>query len=117
MKERYQKEIAPAPSCNRHRKCHADTGITKVVVNIGVGEALITLRLEALFDLTNHRSKTIITKAKKSIANFKLREGRQIGVKSTLRVSGWVILRPIDMLPSHVCVTSAVSRPMPRWSQ
>ena len=62
--------------------------ITKVVVNIGVGEALDNAKaLEAaVADLTSITGqKPIITKAKKSIANFKLREGRQIGVKVTLR--------------------------------
>jgi large subunit ribosomal protein L5 len=62
--------------------------VTKVVVNIGVGEALDDAKaLEAaVADLTLITGqKPIITKAKKSIANFKLREGRQIGVKVTLR--------------------------------
>ena len=62
--------------------------ITKVVVNIGVGEALDNAKaLEAaVADMTLITGqKPIITKAKKSIANFKLREGRQIGVKVTLR--------------------------------
>jgi large subunit ribosomal protein L5 len=59
-----------------------------VVVNIGVGEALDNAKaLEAaVADLQLITGqKPIITKAKKSIANFKLREGRQIGVKVTLR--------------------------------
>jgi large subunit ribosomal protein L5 len=58
------------------------------VVNIGVGEALdnATALEAAVADLTLITGqKPIITKAKKSIANFKLREGRQIGVKVTLR--------------------------------
>jgi large subunit ribosomal protein L5 len=58
------------------------------VVNIGVGEALDNAKaLEAaVADLQLITGqKPIITKAKKSIANFKLREGRQIGVKVTLR--------------------------------
>jgi large subunit ribosomal protein L5 len=62
--------------------------ITKVVVNIGVGEALENAKtLEAavgdLIKITGQ--KPVITKARKSIANFKLREGRAIGVKVTLR--------------------------------
>jgi large subunit ribosomal protein L5 len=62
--------------------------ISKIVVNIGVGEALDNAKaLEAaVADLSLITGqKPIITKAKKSIANFKLREGRQIGVKVTLR--------------------------------
>ncbi len=89
LKERYQKEIAPALEA----AIGADNvmqipRITKVVVNIGVGEALDNAKaLEAaVADLTTITGqKPIITKAKKSIANFKLREGRQIGVKVTLR--------------------------------
>jgi large subunit ribosomal protein L5 len=62
--------------------------ITKVVVNIGVGEALENAKaLEAavgdMVKVTGQ--KPIITKARMSIANFKLREGRAIGVKVTLR--------------------------------
>jgi large subunit ribosomal protein L5 len=62
--------------------------ISKVVVNVGVGEALDNAKaLEAaVSDMTLVTGqKPVITKARKSIANFKLREGRQIGVKVTLR--------------------------------
>ena len=91
LKERYQKEIAPALKA----AIGADNvmqipRITKVVVNIGVGKAVVSDNAKALeaavADLTMITGqKPIITKAKKSIANFKLREGRQIGVKVTLR--------------------------------
>jgi large subunit ribosomal protein L5 len=62
--------------------------IEKVVVNIGVGEALDNPKaLEgAVSDLTLITGqKPVILVAKKAISNFKLREGRQIGVKVTLR--------------------------------
>lgn len=62
--------------------------VQKVVVNIGLGEALDNPKaLEgAVNDLTIITGqKPIVTKAKKSIANFKLREGREIGTKVTLR--------------------------------
>jgi len=62
--------------------------IEKVVVNIGVGEALDNPKaLEAAVnDLTIITGqKPVVTAAKKAISNFKLREGRQIGVKVTLR--------------------------------
>ncbi len=62
--------------------------ITKVVVNIGVGEALENAKAldAAVADLTLITGqKPVIQKARKSIANFKLREGRAIGVKVTLR--------------------------------
>jgi large subunit ribosomal protein L5 len=62
--------------------------LQKIVVNVGVGEALDNAKaLDAAVDdistITGQRP--IITKAKKSIATFKLREGRSIGVKVTLR--------------------------------
>jgi large subunit ribosomal protein L5 len=62
--------------------------VTKVVVNVGVGEALDNARaldsaVEDITTITGQRP--VITKARKSIAAFKLREGRQIGVKVTLR--------------------------------
>jgi large subunit ribosomal protein L5 len=62
--------------------------IQKVVVNIGMGEAMDNPKaLEAaVSDLTTITGqKPIMTKARKSIANFKLREGRLIGTKVTLR--------------------------------
>ena len=62
--------------------------IQKVVVNIGVGDALDNPKAldEAVKDLTTITGqKPVVTKAKKSIANFKLREGRAIGTKVTLR--------------------------------
>jgi len=62
--------------------------VQKVVLNIGLGEALDNPKaLEgAVNDLTIITGqKPIIIKAKKSIANFKLREGREIGAKVTLR--------------------------------
>lgn len=89
LKERYQKEIAPAlEAAIGAENVMQIPRITKIVVNIGVGEALDNAKaLEAaVADLTQITGqKPIITKAKKSIANFKLREGRQIGVKVTLR--------------------------------
>jgi large subunit ribosomal protein L5 len=89
LKERYQKEISPAlEAAIGTDNVMQIPRIKKVVVNIGVGEALDNAKaLEAaVADLTLITGqKPIITKAKKSIANFKLREGRQIGVKVTLR--------------------------------
>ncbi len=89
LKERYQNEVAPAmvkafSFSNRMQIPR----IEKVVVNIGVGEALDNAKaLEAaVSDLTTITGqKPIQTKARKSIANFKLREGRIIGTKVTLR--------------------------------
>ena len=62
--------------------------IEKVVINMGVGDAIATPKAldEAVAELTQLAGqKPVITKAKKSIANFKLREGMPIGCKVTLR--------------------------------
>lgn len=62
--------------------------ILKVVVNMGVGDAITNSKAldDAVDELTQlSGQKPIITKAKKSIANFKLREGMPIGCKVTLR--------------------------------
>jgi large subunit ribosomal protein L5 len=62
--------------------------VKKVVINIGVGEALDNIKAldSAVEDLTKITGqKPVITKARKSIANFKLREGRAIGAKVDLR--------------------------------
>lgn len=62
--------------------------LVKIVVNMGVGDAIGNPKAleEAVEELTAITGqKPVITKAKKSIANFKLREGMQIGCKATLR--------------------------------
>ena len=62
--------------------------LVKVVINMGVGDAIANSKLldEAVEELTQiSGQKPVITKAKKSIANFKLREGMPIGCKVTLR--------------------------------
>jgi large subunit ribosomal protein L5 len=89
LRERYQKEITPTlmKTLNLDNVMQVPS-VDKIVVNIGVGEALDNARaLEAaVSDMTTITGqKPIVTKAKKSIANFKLREGRSIGVKVTLR--------------------------------
>ncbi len=89
LKERYQSEVAPAlmKTLNLSNIMQVPR-IKKVVVNIGVGEALDNAKSldAAVADLTSVTGqKPVITKARKSIANFKLREGRAIGVKVTLR--------------------------------
>ena len=89
MHERYQKEVAPALFKQfGFRNVMQVPRIEKIVVNIGVGEALDNAKaLEAAVgDLTTVTGqKPVTTKARKSIANFKLREGRLIGAKVTLR--------------------------------
>lgn len=89
MKVRYQQEVVPALMKSlKVSNVMEVPRIKKVVVNIGVGEALDNAKSldAAVGDLTLITGqKPIVTKARKSIANFKLREGRSIGVKVTLR--------------------------------
>lgn len=89
LKETYTSEIVPAlmKSLNLSNIMQVPR-ITKVIVNIGVGEALDNPKTldAAVGDLTLiSGQKPVVTKARKSIANFKLREGRAIGTKVTLR--------------------------------
>ena len=89
LKERYKEEVAPAlmKSLSLSNAMELPR-IKKVVVNIGLGEALDNAKAldAAVSDMTQITGqKPVITKARKSIANFKLREGRSIGVKVTLR--------------------------------
>ena len=89
LKERYQSEIVPALKDNLNVENIMEVPrVQKVVVNIGVGEALDNAKAldAAVEDMTKIvGQKPVITQARKSIANFKLREGRSIGVKVTLR--------------------------------
>jgi large subunit ribosomal protein L5 len=89
MKERYQTETVPAlkEALNLGNQLQVPQ-IKKVVINIGMGEAMDNPK--ALDAAVNDLSlitgqKPVVTKARTSIANFKLREGRAIGVKVTLR--------------------------------
>jgi large subunit ribosomal protein L5 len=89
LKERYQNEIVPALFKELDlQNVMQVPGPQKVVINIGLGEAMDNPKaLEAaVADMTSiSGQKPIVTKARKSIANFKLREGRAIGAKVTLR--------------------------------
>lgn len=89
LKEQYQKEVSPAlmKALNMGNSMQVPR-IEKVVVNIGLGEALDNPKAmdAAVNDLTQISGQhPVVTKARKSIANFKLREGRAIGAKVTLR--------------------------------
>ncbi len=89
LKERYQKEVVPAlmKSLNLENVMQVPR-VEKVVVNIGLGEALDNPKAldAAVSDVTQITGqKPVVTKARVSIAAFKLREGRSIGVKVTLR--------------------------------
>ena len=89
MQEKYNNEVVPALRKTFDLKNIMQVPrITKVVVNIGMGEAMDNPKAmeAAVSDLTIITGqKPVMTKARKSIANFKLREGRLIGTKVTLR--------------------------------
>ncbi len=89
MQEKYKEEVVPAlRKAFDLQNIMQVPRVDKVVVNIGMGEAMDNPKsLEAaVSDLTTIvGQKPVMTKARKSIANFKLREGRLIGTKVTLR--------------------------------
>jgi len=89
LQTRYREEVVPVLVDEfQYKNPMQVPGVKKVVINIGVGEAAETAKaldgaIEDLRIITGQQP--IVTRAKKSIANFKLREGRAIGVKVTLR--------------------------------
>ncbi|OQA18897.1 MAG: 50S ribosomal protein L5 [Chloroflexi bacterium ADurb.Bin360] len=89
LKKRYEEEIVPALMGEfKYSNLMQVPRLRKVVLNVGMGEALDNPKsLEnAVRDITTITGQhPVVTKARKSIANFKLREGRAIGVKVTLR--------------------------------
>ncbi|OQA10040.1 MAG: 50S ribosomal protein L5 [bacterium ADurb.Bin374] len=87
LKEKYQKEVAPK-LLEQHKNPMAVPRITKVVLNMGVGAATQNGKLldAAVAELTQIAGqKPVVTRARKSISNFKLREGVPIGCCVTLR--------------------------------
>ena len=91
LKKLYQDEVAPALMQKfGYKSTMQIPRLEKIVVNVGCSEARENAKvLDAVVnDLTTITGqKAVITKAKKSVANFKLREGMPIGAKVTLRGS------------------------------
>ena len=89
LKEQYQNEIVDALIKKfGYKNIMEVPKLDKVVINIGVGEAKENHKLleSAIADMeTITGQKAVTTKAKKSVANFKIREGMPIGCKVTLR--------------------------------
>ena len=89
LKERYEKEVAPALQKEfGYTNVMAIPRIQKIVVNMGLGEAtqnakIIDTGADELARVTGQ--KPVVTRAKKSIAQFKLRKGMPIGTMVTLR--------------------------------
>ncbi len=89
LKDKYTKDVVPAlvKEFNYSSVMQAPR-LEKVVINMGIGDAIANSKAleDAVKELTQIAGqKPVITKAKKSIANFKLREGMEIGCKVTLR--------------------------------
>jgi large subunit ribosomal protein L5 len=89
LDERYKNEVIPALREKfGFKNIHEVPKITKVVINMGVGEGARDAKVVdmAVVDLTSiSGQKPVITKAKKSISNFKLRAGMPVGTMVTLR--------------------------------
>jgi large subunit ribosomal protein L5 len=89
LKEKYEKEVVPAMIKEfGYKSIMAVPRLKKVVLNMGVGEAIFNAKAldKSAEELTAIAGqKAVITKAKKSIAGFKLREGMPIGCTVTLR--------------------------------
>lgn len=89
LQERYRSEVVPALMKRfQYKNTMAVPRVSKVVVNIGLGEASANVKLldvaaVELGQVTGQ--KAVITRAKKSIANFKIRKGMPIGCCVTLR--------------------------------
>jgi len=89
LKVRFNKEIVPSLMAKyKYGSVMEVPAVEKIVINIGVGDATTNSKLlddsvRELGEITGQ--KPIITKAKKSVASFKLREGQAIGCKVTLR--------------------------------
>ena len=89
LKEKYLNEVVPSLMSKHNYKSVMETPkLEKIVINMGVGDATTNSKLmdAAVADLAIiSGQKPVITRAKKSIAGFKVREGQAIGCKVTLR--------------------------------
>ncbi len=100
VKERYQKEIVPALMKHfEYKNINQVPKLEKVIVSMGVGEAIqnkavLDFAVKDMTAITGR--KPVITKATKSISNFKLRQGMPIGCMVTLR--GEVMYEFLDRL-------------------
>lgn len=100
LKDKYKNEVVQAMMKQFEYKCVMQVPkVEKVVINMGVGQAVADPKQldAAVRDLTTIAGqKPVVTKAKKSIANFKIRAGMRIGTKVTLR--GVIMYEFLDRL-------------------
>ena len=91
LRSKYEKEVKPQLIKKfNYKSVMQAPKLEKIVINVGVGEAAVPANAKALDEavselMTITGQKPVVTKAKKSIANFKLRQGVPIGAKVTLR--------------------------------
>lgn len=89
MKDKYQKEIAPEMMKKyTYKSTMQIPRLEKIVVNVGCGDARDNAKIldAVVADITTITGqKAVVTRARKSVANFKVREGMPVGVKVTLR--------------------------------
>ena len=88
LREKYYKEVLPQLAKDLNKNIHAVPRLEKIILNVGVGKdskdsKYIDTVVDNLLNISGQ--KPVRTKAKKSISNFKLREGSVVGVKVTLR--------------------------------
>ena len=103
LKKRYTEDVVPALTKQfNYTSAHQVPKLVKIVLNMGLGEAVQNHKLldSGVNDLTKIAGqKALVTKAKKSIASFKLREGMPVGAMVTLRGE-----RMYDFLQKLICV-------------
>ena len=103
LKEKYNKEIVPSlKEKYGYDNDHKIPKLNKIVINMGVGEASHNGKIAEAIEAQLTKiagQKCVITKAKKSIASYKLREGMPVGAMVTLRGE-----RMYDFLQKVICI-------------
>ena len=122
LKDMYKADVAPALLKKyEYKSVMQIPKLDKVIINVGVGDAKENSKAidNVINDITLIAGqKAVPTYARKSVANFKLRQGMKIGVKVTLRgrecTNSWISCSPLHCL---VSVTSRASIPMPSTAE
>ena len=103
LKVKYQEDVIPAMKEKfGYKNDHQVPKLVKVVLNMGVGEASHNSKIAEAIEAQLTKiagQKAVVTKAKKSIASYKLREGMPVGAMATLRGE-----RMYDFLQKLICV-------------
>ena len=103
LKAKYQEDVVPAMKEKfGYKNAHQVPKLVKIVLNMGVGEASHNSKIAEAIEAQLTKiagQKAVVTKAKKSIASYKLREGMPVGAMATLRGE-----RMYDFLQKLICV-------------